>query len=122
MGIEKLLIGLTEIFKTQKHTTVLQRANNTKLDKLIEVQKLILDVQKCQKEMLTVDELVMYTGLSKNWVYKLTSNKILPHYKPTGKLMYFKRSEIDDWIMKSPILPSKTLEQFEFELIKKKMF
>ena len=82
MGIEKLLIGLTEIFKTQKHTTVLQRANNTKLDKLIEVQKLILDVQKCQKEMLTVDELVMYTGLSKNWVYKLTSNKILPHYKP----------------------------------------
>ena len=122
MGIEKLLTGLADIFKTQKHTTVLQRANNSKLDKLIEVQKLILDVQKCQKEMLTVDELVMYTGLSKNWVYKLTSNKILPHYKPTGKLMYFKRSEIDDWIMNNPIRPTKTIEQYEFELLKKKMY
>lgn len=112
---------LTEIKVKQTQTNALKRANNTKLDKLIEMQKTLINIQKCQKDFLTVDELCIYTGLSKTWVYKLTSSKILPHYKPMGKLVFFKRSEIDEWIMSIPVNPMKTLEQIEFEFFKKKI-
>ena len=37
------------------------------------------------KKMLTVDDVSSYTGISKSYLYKLTSSQSIPHYKPTGK-------------------------------------
>lgn len=121
MGIEKMVDALTELMRKQTQENTLLRASNNKLDKLIEIQKDNQDIQRSLKDFLTVEELCQYVSLSKGWVYKLTSNKILPHYKPMGKLVFFKRSEIDDWIMGRPISPTKTLEQFELELLNKKI-
>ena len=32
-------------------------------------------------------------------MYKLTSGRLIPYYVPTGKLIYFKRSEIEAWAL-----------------------
>jgi len=37
-------------------------------------------------------------GLSKSKIYKACSEKIIPHYKPCGKL-FFKVSELLTWIV-----------------------
>lgn len=50
------------------------------------------------KEVLSTDEAAVYTGLSKSHLYKLTMGKEVPYYKPGGKLVYFKRSELDAWL------------------------
>lgn len=50
------------------------------------------------KEVLSTDDAELYTGLSKSRLYKLTMRKELPYYKPGGKLVYFKRSELDAWL------------------------
>ncbi|MFI3268275.1 MAG: helix-turn-helix domain-containing protein [Rikenellaceae bacterium] len=50
------------------------------------------------KEVLTFDETANYTGLSKSYLYKLTSRKEIPHFKPTGKLVYFNRKEVETWL------------------------
>ena len=50
------------------------------------------------KNVLSVDDVALITGLSKNYIYKLTSSRQIPYYKPNGKLMYFDKKEIEDWM------------------------
>lgn len=51
------------------------------------------------KPVLTFTEAVTYTGISASYLYKLTSQKLVPHYKPSGKLVYFDRTELDKWLL-----------------------
>lgn len=57
------------------------------------------------KEVLTTSEASAYLGLSESYIYKLTSAKQIPHYKPNGKLVYFSRNELSEWAMKNRIQP-----------------
>ena len=50
------------------------------------------------KDTFTMKELVMYTGLSKQTLYKLTSKRKIPFYSPNGKILYFDKKEIDVWL------------------------
>lgn len=52
-----------------------------------------------QKEILTLEEACMYLGISASFMYKLTSGRLIPHYVPSGKLIYFKRAEVDEWVL-----------------------
>ena len=53
-----------------------------------------------QKTVLNFAEAAEYTGLSKSHLYKLTSTAGIPCYKPTGKRIYFNKSELDEWLMR----------------------
>ena len=37
------------------------------------------------KNVLTFDDVVALTGLSKSHLYKMTCSRQIPHYKPNGK-------------------------------------
>lgn len=50
------------------------------------------------KEVLTSDEAARYMGVSKSYLYKLTMTKQIPHYKPMGKICYFNRLELEQWL------------------------
>ena len=50
------------------------------------------------KNILTVDGLIEYIGFSRKQIYKLTSTRAIPHYKPSGRKLLFKKDEIDEWI------------------------
>ncbi len=56
-----------------------------------------------QKNVLTFDEVVQFTGLKKSYLYKLTSTQQVPHFKPRAKLLYFDRVEIEKWLLQNPI-------------------
>ncbi|WP_421200641.1 helix-turn-helix domain-containing protein, partial [Aeromonas enteropelogenes] len=45
------------------------------------------------------------------YVYRLTSEKRLPHYKPQGKKIYFKRVELLDWLLSHRISPDAELTE-----------
>jgi excisionase family DNA binding protein len=64
------------------------------------------------KAVLSFDEFCQYCGFSKSFGYKLTSTGRVPHFKPTGKMIYFSKAEIDTWLMQNPI---KTAAQIETE-------
>ncbi len=42
-----------------------------------------------------------YLGFSHSYLYKLTSRKIIPCHRPTGKMLFFSKAELDDWIFKN---------------------
>ena len=50
------------------------------------------------KETMTIDDVAIYTGLSKSTLYKHTSLNTIPYYSPSGKKIYFIKREIDDWL------------------------
>lgn len=50
------------------------------------------------KNILTVEDVMNYTGFSQKQIYKLTSTRQIPHYKPSGRKLFFKKDEIDEWI------------------------
>lgn len=52
------------------------------------------------KEVLSMDEAVFYTGLSKDYLYHLVSGRRIPFYKSEGGgRTYFRRSELDNWLL-----------------------
>lgn len=55
------------------------------------------------KEVLSFDEVASFTGLSKSYLYKLTSSGGIPHYKPFGKLCYFNRKEVEEWLQQNRV-------------------
>lgn len=54
-----------------------------------------------QKETLSIDELAEYTGWKKSHIYRMTSQRVIPFYKPMGGNLFFKRSEIDEWLTRN---------------------
>lgn len=53
------------------------------------------------KEVLTLDECSMFTGYSKNHLYRLTSQRAIPFYKPMGGTIYFKKQEVEEWLLQN---------------------
>ena len=66
---------------------------------------------KGAKEVLTSDEVADYMGISKSYLYKLTMRKEIPHYKPMGKVCYFNRKEVEQWLQANRVATSTEIEQ-----------
>ena len=62
------------------------------------------------KMMLTADEAASYLGISKSYLYKLTMRRSIPFYKPEGKLVYFKRQELDSWLQRNRVATTEELD------------
>ena len=54
-----------------------------------------------QKNILNFSEVKLYTNLSKSYLYQLTSTGGIPCYQPSGKHLYFKREEIEKWLLRN---------------------
>ena len=66
-------------------------------ERLKNIESLLLT----KKTALSFEEVAVYTGLSKSYLYKLTSTGGIPCYKPQGKHIYFNRTEIDSWLLQN---------------------
>ena len=64
------------------------------------------------KEVISLEEASIYLDISRSTLYKMTSAKQIPHYKPNGKLVYFEKSELNSWLRQNPV---KSLGQIEVE-------
>ena len=47
-----------------------------------------------------------YLGISKSTLYQWTSRKMIPYLKVNRKMVYFKKSDLDDFILKSEYFKS----------------
>ncbi|SMC41490.1 helix-turn-helix transcriptional regulator [Cellulophaga tyrosinoxydans] len=67
------------------------------LDRLDRLEKLFIG----QKEILTLDEACDYTGISRSYLYKLTAKGKIPHSKPNGKLLFFEKTKLVEWLLQN---------------------
>lgn len=73
----------------------------------------------CTKEVLTSDEAAKYMGVSKSYLYKLTMRQQIPHYKPMGKMCYFNRLELEQWLQNNRVSTSTEISQQAQAYLKK---
>ena len=64
------------------------------------------------KNVLSFEEASKFLNLSKSYLYKLTSANLIPHYQPQGKMLYFEKQELEDWLRQNPV---KTKSQISEE-------
>lgn len=62
------------------------------------------------KDVLSFDEVANYTGLSKSYLYKLTSTGQIAHYKPRNKMLYFNKKDVDAFLLQNRVSSSLELE------------
>lgn len=51
------------------------------------------------KPFMDMDEACEYLSISKHTMYKYTHKKIIPFYRLNGRKLYFKREELDAFIL-----------------------
>lgn len=68
---------------------------------------------------MNVGEVSEYLKISVSSIYKLTSSSEIPHYK-SGKKLYFKKDEIDEWVFSNRIKTKDDIEKEAMEYIRKK--
>lgn len=75
----------------------MKRSNYQKsiLQKLTDLEN---QVVKNSDKPFTLIQAAEYLGLSTSYLYKLTSKNLIPHHKPTGKVIFFSKNEIDEWV------------------------
>lgn len=104
--LDRLVLALTPEDLGQLATAVAQKESK-KNDPSDGLERLALSLSRkillLQKEILSVDEVAEYTGLSRSYIYKLTSARAIPHFKPTGKMCFFKRKDLDAWMLSNPV-------------------
>jgi excisionase family DNA binding protein len=74
------------------------------------IEAIVGQIRFSQKKALTMEEAAVYTGRSVSNLYKLTASRAIPHYKPEGKIIYFDRLELDQWMLRNPIRTQESLE------------
>lgn len=56
------------------------------------------------KDILNMKEVCQYLDISQSLLYKLTCSGEIPHFKPRGKMIFFEKKELIEWIKKSNLL------------------
>ena len=77
------------------------------LEKLERIERII----RANKPVLSFEEAAEYTGLSKSYLYKLTARGEIPYSKPRGKMIYFSRKTLDEWLLQNSFKSLSDLEQ-----------
>lgn len=71
------------------------------LEKLEKLEQRIGEQNLLMKEVLTFNDACNYLDISASHLYKLTSQKSIPHFCPQGKKLYFNRTELDEWLQRN---------------------
>lgn len=99
----------------EERITQLEKSlENIETEKIDDMLKRISQMEKntpIAKEVLTVDDACLFLGASKSQLYKLTRTLAIPHYKPSGKFIYFSKTELLEWVKQNPIKTRKEHEQ-----------
>ena len=84
--------------------------NSLILERFNRLEKLLTG----QKEVLTFNEACDYTGISRRYLYKLTSSGKIPHSKPNGKMLFFEKRKLVEWLLQNK---RKSEDEIEAEAV-----
>lgn len=75
-------------------------SSNKAIEQRIEEQESLV---YATKNVLNFEEACKFLSLSKSYLYKLTSAGLIPHYKPQGKMIYFEKDILEEWLRQNPV-------------------
>ena len=85
-------------------TNIMINNEKNELQHLLKMQKIV------QKNILCFKEALIYLDISKSFLYKLTHRKAINFTKPNNGKLYFKREDLDNWMLQNMSESSSVLE------------
>jgi len=67
--------------------------------------------QKQESDIITVDEFVDLYDVARSTVYAWVHQKRIPHYKPNARILRFKRSEIDAFMLQNRVASQSEIDE-----------
>lgn len=90
------------------------------VEKLTSIEQLLSKQGLLQKEVLSLADACEYLNVSASYLYKMTCKNEVPHDVPTGKKIFFKRSELDEWLLRNRQAPVCDIEKRAADYLTKK--
>jgi len=84
----------------------------TILKEISDLKKLVISQGLFQKPILNFQEAATYLDLSSSYLYKLTCKGEIAFYKPQGKKIWFRREELEQWLLRHR---NKTIDELSQE-------
>jgi excisionase family DNA binding protein len=72
--------------------------SNVIISKLDEILDILHNAKQQEKQVLNLSEAASFLSVSKSYIYKLTSQNLIPHSCPTGKKLYFKLTDLTEFL------------------------
>lgn len=86
---------------------------NLLLKTLNEVRSLKREMKQSnlyRKKIYTLKEAATVIGVSDSYIQKMVASKSIKHSKPSGKLIFIRRKDLEDFIMRNPILTNDEVD------------
>ena len=77
------------------------------IEELQKRMEAVEDILDNAKEVLTVEEASRFMDIARSSLYKMTSDRSIPFYRPNGKMIYFEKADILAWIRQNRIMATK---------------
>ncbi len=77
------------------------------IEELQKRMEAVEDILDNAKEVLTVEEASRFMDIARSSLYKMTSDRSIPFYRPNGKMIYFEKADILAWIRKNRVVAIK---------------
>lgn len=93
-----LLHSVSGTFTRQKNAL---KMNLDHERKIVELQSRVNKLENLcymTKEVLNLEEASAFLGIAKSTLYKMTHLNQLPYFKPAGKLIFFEKKALLDWV------------------------
>ncbi|WP_395051351.1 helix-turn-helix domain-containing protein [Flavobacterium sp.] len=91
------------------------------LEKLNSIEKAIEKLKTASnddEDFMTIEQVSSFVGLTKATIYGLTHERKIPYFK-AGKRLYFKKSDVINWITSTRVKSKQEIEQMANEYIYK---
>lgn len=82
--------------------------------KIVELQERVKRLENLcytTKEVLTLEEASAFLGIAKSTLYKMTHTGVLPYFKPAGKLIFFEKQALLEWVRGAKALSEEELRE-----------
>ena len=83
---------------TENRTSKMNLEQERKIAELQERVNRLENLCYAAKEVLNLEEAANFLGVAKSTLYKMTHLNQLPYFKPAGKLIFFEKKALLDWV------------------------
>ena len=83
---------------TENRTSKMNLEQERKIAELQERVNRLENLCYAAKEILNLEEAANFLGIAKSTLYKMTHLNQLPYFKPAGKLIFFEKKKLIEWV------------------------
>lgn len=94
--------------KDETITSDIEETNKSSLgETLARIEKYILIGTK---NVLNIDEASIVLGVTIRTLRKMVAEHTIPIYKPNQRTLYFKKSDLEDWMLQNRVKPQSEID------------